>query len=468
MVILCTNCGTPIREGARYCNNCGTLTSSHPFSSKTTSASNNNQNLGAGRSDNTRPAIREQIAHLPQSPARPVRRFAQDEAPSWMSQLDKESHASSSRTFSNRYQSDSVPQLDFPAPEPLPRSNSSQPELRVKVWQQDEPISSPGILNEDADSVLPDEVVDLAMSSFIASSTHAPVSDNGASSPSRPAYNSRVEELERMDTAHLGTPAYNPPARPLSHAGFDQSFDLAQQPTSSLARNSVPPVSQHYGPAFPNPALPQSTHRNTPSARSIQSQPLVQTPPSHVPVSTVQRKRGRKPLVLVIGLLAILILGGIAVWVGAFHPFAVPDIVQPQRNFSSSQFAFSLQYPTGWNTQVNTSASSVYFADSSNTAQFTVTVAAASGKDAGQYVRQLATQLKLTNIKSASTLSFGGASWQQIQGNALFGGANYSETILATIHNNQLYTITQAAPVSTYTQEEQVVFSTMRSSFKFI
>lgn len=164
----------------------------------------------------------------------------------------------------------------------------------------------------------------------------------------------------------------------------------------------------------------------------------------------------------------ILLLGGVGAWVGITQPFAVPAVAQPQQSFTNSQLAFSLQYPSGWNTHVDSGKAIASFADTSNTAQFTVALSPANGTDAGQYVQQLATQLKMTNIKAGASLSFGGASWQQVQGNVLFSGANYSEMLLATVHNNQLYTITQAAPQLTYAQEEQIVFSPMRSSFKFV
>lgn len=471
MATLCTNCRTPLRDDAKFCNNCGTLVPSHPFSPKAMSSSNNVQARGTVRSDNIRPIIREQTAHFPQNTARPVRRFVQDEPPSWMSRLDGGNKDSNNRTSSDRYEADSTPQLDFPAPEPLPRSNSSQRELHVKVWKQEEPISSPGLPRQDPDTFSDEDMDNLPTSPLIASPSNSPAARSATFASSRSAQDSRIDELEHMDTAHLAAPAHMPSSqstlRP-SREGFDDSFALAQQPTSSLARGAVQEAApQHYGSAFSRPTT-QSVPGNVPVSRATQSQPLRQTPPSHASVVAPRRKQGRKPLVLVVGLLVILLLGGIGVWVGVFHPFSVPDVVQPQQSFSNSQLAFSVQYPSGWNTRVDTATSSASFTDSSNTAQFTVTVSPANGKDAGQYVQQLATQMKMTSIKPGSSLSFGGVSWQQVQGNALFGGANYSETILATTHTNQLYTITEAAPQSTYAQEEQIVFSTMRASFKFV
>lgn len=477
MATPCTNCGTPLQEHAKFCNNCGTLTSSHPFSPRAAPSSNSVQAPGIGRSDNTRPAMREQIAHLPQNTARPVRRFVQDEPPSWMSHLDDGSNGNNNRPSSDRYAADKAPQLDFPVPEPLPRPNSpnspnsSQRELRVKVWPQEEPISSPGLPGQNSDPLLDRAMDDLPTRPLVASSSDAPVPRNATSAPTRSEQDSRLDALERMDTAHLAAPAPMPLSQPTSQPSrgrFDQPFALTQQPASSFVRGTLPEAAtQHNEPAFSRPTA-QSARSNVPASRVAPSQPLKQTASSRASVAIAQRKQKRKPLVLVAGLLVILLLGAIGVWVGVFHPFSVPAVVQSQQSFSNSQLAFSVQYPSGWIVRVDRSTSSAFFADSSNTAQFTVTVSPANGKAAGQYVQQLANQLKMTSIKAGTPFTFGGASWQQVQGNALFSGASYSETILATVHNNQLYTITQAAPQSTYAQEEQIVFSTMRASFKFV
>jgi hypothetical protein len=431
-------------------------------------ARNNAQVPGARRFDNARPPIREQIAHLPQNTDRPERRFVQDEPPSWMRHLDASVPARDNPPGEQKHTTPS-PQLDFPVSDPLPHLNSSPRELRVKVWQQEEPISSPGLPEQDVSALQNDDADNLPTRPLVASSHNLPVPRNTAPPSLRPGQGSRVDELERMDTAHLAAPTQMASAQSAMQAprgGFSQPFAVPEQQTASLARGAAPrATAQDYAPAFSGPAA-----QSLPIPRVAQSQQLQQTPPPHASVSapTARQKRGRKPLVFVVGLLVILLLGGVGVWVGVTQPFAVPAVTQPQQNFASSQLAFSLQYPSGWNTHVDTGKAIASFADTSNTAQFTVALSPANGKDAGQYVQQLATQLKMTNIKSAASLSFGGASWQQVQGNALFSGANYSETVLATVHNNQLYTIIQAAPQSTYAQEEHIVFSAMRSSFKFV
>ena len=403
--------------------------------------------------------MREQIAHLPQNTDRPARRFAQDEPPSWMRHLDAPAPTRDSLPGEQKQVTPS-PQLDFPVSDRLPRPNSSPRELRVKVWQQEEPVSSPGLPGPDVTASLNDDLDHLPTRPLVADPHphNPPVPRNLVSAPLRPGQDSRVDELERMDTAHL---AVQPP-----RGGFGQPIAVPEQQTASLARGAASrATTQDYAPAFSGPAA-----QSVPAPRASQSQQLQQTPPPHASVSspTAQRKRSRKPLVFVVGFLVILLLGGVGAWVGITQPFAIPAVAQPRQSFTNSQLAFSLQYPNGWNTHVDTGKATASFADTSNTAQFTVALSPANGTDAGQYIQQLATRLKMTNIKSGTSLSFGGASWQQVQGNALSGGANYSETLLATVHNNQLYTITQAAPQSIYAQEEQIVFSPMRSSFKFV
>ncbi len=484
MVTLCTNCGTPLPGSfAKFCTTCGALTPSHPFNSRSPSAplSNSFQVPGTGRterSDSTRPIIREQVAHLPQNADRPVRNVVRDEPPPWMSRLDNGNTSTNNRTSSGAFSANDAnksPQLDFPSSEPLPHPNSAPRELRVKVWQQEDPISSPGLPRQGTDASLNEDMDDLPTRPLIASPHNPQVPrnvTNAPSAPSRPGQDSRVNELERINTAHLAAPVQMPFSQSTSQSSrgrFDQSLALSEQQTLSLARGTA----QRAAPQISYEAVrsaSQPVQNNVAVTRATQSQQLKQTP-SHltsVPVSTSRRKRGRKPLVLVIGLLAILLLGGAGVWLGVFHPFSTPAVAQPQQTFTNSQLAFSMQYPNGWNTRVDSRTSSAYFADTSNTAQFTVALSPANGKDAGQYVQQLATRLKITNIKVETPISFGGVSWQQVQGNIFFSGANYTETILATVHSNQLYTITEASPQSTYTQEEQIIFSAMRSSFKFL
>jgi hypothetical protein len=126
----------------------------------------------------------------------------------------------------------------------------------------------------------------------------------------------------------------------------------------------------------------------------------------------------------------------------------------------------SLLYPNGWKALLDQHTSTARLYDSTNTAQITISITDATGKEMGQYLEQQAKEQGMTAMKSA-TVSFAGASWQQLQGGMQQLGANYTATMLATIHGKHLFTIIQAAPQNTYQDEERVVFAPMRRSFSF-
>ena len=84
-----------------------------------------------------------------------------------------------------------------------------------------------------------------------------------------------------------------------------------------------------------------------------------------------------------------------------------------------------------------------------------------------QYLTKTVNSLAMTGQKKQADLSFAGTTWQQIQGSVQRSGANYTSSLLITMHRGRYYTILQLAPTSTYPLEEQLVFSKMRSSFQF-
>ena len=82
MALQCTFCGTALKDDARYCNHCGTLVASHPFSPKSTSSSTS----PVEQANTAKEPLREQIVQQP--PYRSHRRSKQEEPPSWLSQLE--------------------------------------------------------------------------------------------------------------------------------------------------------------------------------------------------------------------------------------------------------------------------------------------------------------------------------------------------------------------------------------------
>ena len=373
MATLCTHCGTALTDTARYCNNCGTLVPSHPFSSKyVPPAPPDRQSRSTG-------VRSEQIAQ--HSPSRPARNSVPGDPPSWMSQLDNQFH-NESKAPTDRMEEDRLEK---------PSEKGSDPS-----WD------------------------------FLA----------GRSSPASRMPGARFNAMEQLDTVPLS----QAPAVP------------AYKPSSS---RSIMQERSGISPAFTYP--PDMVPR----------QDMRQAPPPQDHLSRKSRRKSRKPLVLV-SLLLLVLVAGVGAWVVVWQPFSVPGITQPQQNFKDTRLGFSLLYPSGWRFQVDQGKSTAQFYDSSHTAQVNILVGFANGGDPGQYLQQEASKLGMTEQTKGPALSFAGASWQQIQGSVLERGASYTETVIVTVHNQHLFTILLLAPQSTYAQEDQLVFSGMRSSFQFV
>ena len=86
MAIQCQYCGTDLpRDDAHFCNNCGMLVPSHPFSPQSISAAKINASQSPAQArDEGKPVLREQVAHLP--PARPSSLPARNAPSSWHGQ----------------------------------------------------------------------------------------------------------------------------------------------------------------------------------------------------------------------------------------------------------------------------------------------------------------------------------------------------------------------------------------------
>ena len=449
----CSFCGSTLKDDARYCNQCGTLIASHPFSPKSSSAfSAPNKAGGVGSEQN------------PQKPDRVARRL-QDEPPSWMNFLENElrSKVPSGELEPERQERpttasatdeslpggmkdfvDDVPQPDHLAPEPARRTNTQVRELRVKVWDQKEPatLAANGLRSED-------EIEDLPTKPLVAGLPNGHNQHQAAPSmPGKVAHN-RIDEVESVDTMPLAMQMGKKPIvtpRPV---------DEPMQSQEQLSRQQFAPS---YRSSYPGISTASSLVQTSPSQTVV--------PP--VPVQSARRRKNRKPLaIMLVALLLLVISGGLGAWIILYQPFSVPGITQPQKSFSNSQLGFSLLYPSGWQSQVDVGKETVHFYDSSQTAQVDIVVGAAPTGDTGAYLQQKANQPGLTGTKNSST-SFGGTTWQRIQGNILLKGASYSETLLATMHKNSVYTIMLMAPQTTYEQEDQIVFSKIYASFQFL
>lgn len=233
----------------------------------------------------------------------------------------------------------------------------------------------------------------------------------------------------------------------------------AQQPRQVPVEPVQRPVMQRYvtPPPFPQPQVPPA-------------QVYQQTPPVSIPVPPIahpeRRSRLRRMLLFVV--LIILLLGGVAAWIIVFQPFTVPEITKTTQPFQNANLGISLQYPQQWTAEVHAQKGTVSFYDDNHTDQVDIAVVAAGSQSMNQVISKEAGSLGMTGQKTEVSLSFAGVSWQQVQGNVQQSGASYTATLLVTMHGGRFYTIVQFAPSSTYAHEDQLVFSTMRSSFRFL
>jgi len=450
VAIQCSFCGSPLKDNARYCNQCGTLDASHPFSPKSSPAAT------AGESNKTGGDRREQIAQQP--PARSSGHLAPDEPPSWMSYLENGPR--------HKVPSGGLESGQQEKPREDPKASKQVRELRVKVWEQEEPEIT--AVNW---RITEDDLEDLPTRPLVADSPEIHKQRNAPSSTPGKAQQARTDEVEYLDTAPLATQeGTRPKHTPLPIEETQQRQErLSQQHFDTSNR----PRRQSF--SAPAPAYPRQESRFEEQRPAISTAPLAedwrQTPPSQSAAPSTRRTRRRKgrklPLIMPLLLIVVVVSGVLGTWIFVYHPFSVPGITQPQQSFSNTQLGLSLSYPNGWQSHIDVGKATVHFHDTSHTAGVDIVVASAPIGGPGAYLQQKANQLGLTGLQSSST-SFGGASWQQIRGNVLVRGASYTETLLATIHKHTVFTMMLLAPQTTYVQEEQMVFSKMRASFQFL
>ena len=459
----------------------------------------------------SRPAIREQIAY--QMPPRASRRPANDEPPDWMNRLERGVNNTKPPTKAGTYNAatstnswsgiedstraankESIPsngtkdsgQLAFPSPKvvyPVQPAEGSPPrELRVKVWQTQE---------ESNDKLLPEKE---ASSNGVGK--HQMQSERQEHS-SGPAGSDAIEDLPtaHLPAEHIPGKSRGVPGMPTGGASsssrgaipvtmpshLDEVERQSTQPMVSQGRTGMKPMSptmedvvqRHEGivremdqpiqhPVVQKPVSPLPFSQG-------EVQPQLNTPPPSVavvPRLARSKRKSRMPLVFMLILLGLLVVGGLIAWIVVYQPFAVPAVTNTDRPFQNNTLGIVLRYPQGWSAHFDQKNGSVSFFDSSHTGQVTVVATDANGS-IDQYIQKEVVQLGMTGQAKQSSLTFAGASWQQIKGSVVQNGATYTAVLLATEHNNRFYAVVQMAPPAAYNGEEQLVFSHMRSSFQF-
>lgn len=392
---------------------------------------------------------------------------------------------------------------------PKPATYAPQRELHVKVWEREQPLDlqpadhplpeqhkSPAEETHEEEKV-EDESEDLPTGPLMVADTPASPSMQ-AQSPSHPPVQHLsdeeiAEELPTMplvatspQTALVQPPTPQPVALNDRLSLFDEEVEeLDTRPLQSQRQAETTPsaveqladqqtrtyrVTTEPGnsPVMQRPITPvlatqaQSQKQHAPELR--------QTPPISmaVPPLARPRRKSRKRLVLVSILLFILVVAGLITWVIVFQPFTVPEITKPEQSFRNIALGVSLQYPQGWQSRIDTKNSTISLFDDNHTDQVNISATAMNGQTIDQYINKQVAALGMTGQKLGATLSFAGTSWRQVYGNVQQSGASYTASLLVTTHGDRYYAIIQLAPSSTYTQEDQLVFSNIRSSFQFI
>ena len=473
MATACTYCGQDLpRDDAHFCNNCGMLVPSHPFSSQSLSAANSA--TLAPHVESEKPVLREQMVQQPsekpvlreqmvqQPRPRTTRRIAPENLSAspiaWPAPI---THVSVKDVPSQKEGDRVAPQESRPVQNASSHLASTERELHVKVWEQNNP---PTPLPESTIEAKEGNVEDTSTSSLETpeqSNSRNPSSQHGSDTPR--------DGVEHLDTVPMPNYAQKPQqASPLSRSMHGNTplpalpATQQQQRQASYTNTPVP-----YSSISQQPTAVFQPPQYSPAQRS-QASYVSPTPEKRVPAAVVpntsSRQKSRVPFIILLALLGILVLGGGA-WVLLTQPFSISPVTQPLQDFKDTSLGVALSYPNSWTVQHV--ATGVLFSDSSHTAQVKLQVANDTS-DAAHYVQQQATKSGMTAIKPLGTTSFAGLSWQQVQGNVQQDGANYTTTMLATVNGNHMYVLTQMAPQNVYADEESVVFSVIRNSFKFL
>ena len=516
MTIQCKYCGTDLpKEDARFCNNCGMLVPSHPFSHQSLSASKNgvkgSLSPSAGEPQERRKRVlREQVAEL--SPIRSKQE--QDEPAKKPEAYESKPVVPENLPVQDLAFVEDVPQEKLPdTPQPGIENDATTVEEETKRLSPSRvPSRQAGVKRMMRGSVQ----AAAATSAWPAPVTHISVkepsvhtqsageqneiasistSSNDEAAPAHEMHTKVGEDEETRDQADmeemavedLPTRALAVPVENAVNTSIEdvptqavdvpvedvptQAVDMSVEdlPTRSMA---VPVEKQSHMQEQPIEAVPANPFLSIPATQSEARENHVEDWPvrtaSAVSTPPVRRPRRRWPIVVV--LLVVLLVGGLGT-LGAMmflsQQSSNDPAIQAQVGFSDTQLGISLLYPNGWLKQVDAGKSTAHFYASNHIGQVDIIVTASSGT-VTQALQQQATKMGMSSTKAGSALTFAGANWQQLQGTMQQSGASYTDTLLATTHGNQLFLIVQQAPQNNYADWEKEFFVPLRSSFKFL
>jgi len=315
-----------------------------------------------------------------------------------------------------------------------------------------------------------------------------PATQAGPRSPFPPAVPQSLQSREREQREARPAPVPmvpNPPSSPGAYRQEAAPLMSAPQapsvPLSPPVRGRVPGPNSQPGQVFNPAGMPQGLH-SSPDSTAVRPQPPtvqqrlpVFAPATPPPVSSRSaeaapaRPRDKRVKPLRVALLVVLIIAaGMGAFVFYYQSSSGGAVAQPYQAFQNSTLGVSLNYPQSWTSSVDQRQTSVRFADSSQTGQVTLSMAAANAQSLTQYIDQEATQLGITAPQLEPTIVFGGTGWQQERGNVVQRGVTYTLDLYATQHGTHIYSLIFMAPPPVYGEMEQENFAPLRTSFRFI
>jgi hypothetical protein len=547
MAIQCKYCGTDLpKEDARFCNNCGMLVPSHPFSHQSLSASKNGEKVSVAPlspssdepQERHRHVLREQVAEL--SPIRSKREHSEPDEPAKKPEAYEQQSVASENLPSHSLPQglavvEDMPQEKLPdTPQPgiendgIVESKQLSPSLvpfrqagakrrmrgsvqaaastgawpapvtHVSVKEPSVPAQRSGEQNEMASISISSNDEEMREKANVEETAIEDLPTRALAVPVEDSVDMPVEDVptqavdvpvEDVPTQAVDVPVEDLPTRSMP-VPVEKQLRVQEQPVEKVPANpflSIPATQSEArenfvedwrvrakaaSSDFANPALSTAFQ---PHANPLASSPDYQSvsdssrqAESATSIPPVRRPRRRWSIVVV--LLVVLVLGGLGA-LGAMMFLSQQSsnnpVIQTQVGFSDAQLGISLLYPNGWLKQVDAGKSTAHFYASNHIGQVDIMVTTSSGT-VTQALQQQATKMGMSAIKAGATLTFAGASWQQLQGTMQQSGASYTDSIVATIHGSQLFMIVQQAPQNNYADWEKEFFVPLRGSFKFL
>jgi len=164
-----------------------------------------------------------------------------------------------------------------------------------------------------------------------------------------------------------------------------------------------------------------------------------------------------------------------------YTPGPTPTVLPNDKQFSSTQSQYMLNYPASWGVQNNSNPTGGQY-DNYDTFAPTNKIPTIGVEQAGQFgawsdqqiiqsevnsVKATAKTVTVTQIGVSVTQSIGGESWQRAEYTVVNGGTTLHMSLLACRHNGKGYAIVLLDTANNFRADDQTVFEPTLKSFRF-